>query len=95
MEQITKLRRTTSDTYEAAFYMMYGAEVESIRVRDMPTARTKKRGYNKEFVINLSNVEDWAYNTWRTGTAFCYLQGFIRERKRLKKIIRKSFSMRS
>ena len=85
----TKLRsRETTDTYEASFYLMFGAKIESVRKRNLPQTKADKKGYRLEWVINLNNVPDWAYENWKTGYAFCNICDFVRERKKLKKLIR-------
>ena len=85
----TKLRsRETTDTYEASFYLMFGAKIESVRKRNLPQSKADKKGYRLEWVISVNNIPDWAYECWKTGYTFGNIQEFVRERKKLKKLIK-------
>lgn len=90
MDTLITTELKTSDTYEASFYLMYGANIESIRQRPVSKNRARKRGYLIEYVVHLNDVPQWAINMWRTGQCYVNLQEFVITRKRLKRAMKRS-----
>jgi hypothetical protein len=86
----------TKNTYEAAFYILYGAVFEKVREVVLNGSKAKKKGYTREWTIYLSHVPDWAVDTWRTYNAFGNITQFVDVRRKLKKKIRRDlFTARS
>lgn len=80
--------KDTTDTYEAAFYMTYGAVVKEVRLRDIPASRKMRKGYTREFVISLTEIPDWLVNCWNSGYTYGDLHEFARCRTKLKRLMK-------
>lgn len=79
----------TTDTYRAAFYLMWGGRVTDVATRTLPANTASKKGYPVEWTIYMSNVPDWAVVMYDTGQIYGSLHDYIRARKKLKRTIKK------
>lgn len=78
----------TKDTYEATFYLMYGASLTDIQAHKIPENKAKKKGYRVEWILVLDNVPDWAKRAWNDGYVYGPLVEFSKMRDKLKKWIK-------
>jgi hypothetical protein len=81
-EPVKKLNRKTHNTYEASYYMMCGALVDTVEFR-------KGAGGETQWWIHLSNVSSHRVEDWNLGKANVDLRQFEASRMKLKKIVRK------
>lgn len=79
--------KKTSDSYEAAFYIMYGAQFEKLRTRYLSPKKAQYSGYIKQWTIYLSNVPDFAIRGWNEGITYGDIQKFKKARLKLKKLL--------
>lgn len=79
----------TKDTYEAAYYLMYGATIVEVEERKLKENKSFKKGYKTEYTFTLSNVPIWARRTFNTDYAYGNISEYIRSRKRLKRYLKK------
>ena len=85
---VKKVKVTTVDLNEATFYLMYGAILSGVKKKSVPENKREKRGYRLEYALVVDNIPNWAYDNWKTGYTFCNIQDFVRERKKLKRLIK-------
>lgn len=90
MNQIKTVK--TKDSYEASFYIMWGGSLVNVRSLVLNKKRADKRGYADQWTIELSNVPDWAIDTWRTRNAFGNITKLVDVRKKLKRDIKRELN---
>lgn len=78
----------THDTYEAAFYVLWGGRYTGVRELPLPEKRASKKGYPVMWTITVENVPQWAIDTWRTGLAHGNINEFVNIRCKLKKQVK-------
>lgn len=83
------MKTKTTDTYRAAFYLMWGGKVEYVKERLLSSQRAQRRGYPIEWTIYMTDVPSWAKTMYDTGQAYGSVHDFIRARKKLKRIVKK------
>ena len=81
----------TKDTYEVAFYMMYGGIIDKVSVRTLKPGKARKKGYIDQWIITVSNVPKWVIDTWKTEQAYGNITEFVNVRTKLKKNIKRDF----
>jgi len=79
----------TKNTYQAAFFIMFGASLIDIKVRKVQENKIEKKEYRRECVIYLNNVPRWAKEVWDSGYIYGDLVKFSQIREKLKKTMRK------
>lgn len=79
---------STKDSYEASYYLLYGAKFVKLRLQPLSEKRKRRRGYSKQWLIYLENVPRWAIEAWRSGFAYASVNEFASKRKRLKRMMR-------
>jgi len=82
----------TKDSYEATFYIMWGGRLENVRKLVLNKHTANKRGFIDQWTITVSNVADWAIDTWRTRNAFGNITKFVDVRKKLKRDIKRELA---
>jgi hypothetical protein len=65
---------------------MFGALLKSVSTRYLKGKR--KKGYRKEWIMEISNVPSWAYKAWDSGYIYGDLVKFSKIRDKLKKQIK-------
>lgn len=85
--------KRTKDTYEAAFYMLWGASFVNVSSHVLESKRAKKKGFARVWSIYLSNVPQWAVETWSTGEAYGNITKFVDVRTKLKKRIKRELGV--
>ena len=85
---ITKKSIRTKDTYECAYYLLYGASIVSVDVRRVRENKTLKKGYRQEFFFTIKNVPEWAIHTFKTDMAYGNIGDYIQARKRVKRYLK-------
>jgi hypothetical protein len=78
---------TTTDTYEATFYLYHHAEIISIKKRKVQDNKVKKKGYYIEAKITLGNVNEKDKKSWDDEKAYGNLVAFSHIRCKLKRLI--------
>jgi len=78
----------TRNTYEGAFYIMFGASLKEIRVRKVRENKIDKKGYRQECILTLDYVPKWAKDAWNSGYIYGDLVLFSKIREKLKKQMR-------
>lgn len=81
----------TKNTYEAAFYILYGGEFANVRSKVLNKKRSSRRGFVDEWTITVDKVPQWAIDTWRTEQAYGNITKFVDVRNKLKKEIKREF----
>lgn len=79
--------KTTKDSYEAAYYLMYGARVVKVAHKLLSTQQIKKKNFNQQYIITLENVPKWAIMGWNSGITYGPIHEFKKARIKLKKLI--------
>lgn len=79
--------RKTDNTYEAAFYLMFGAIVDNVRISRLNNAQAHKKMFRNMWIIELSNVPEDKVREWGFGTATANIRDYESARKKLKKLI--------
>ena len=77
----------TKDIYEAAYYLMYGAKLLDYEKKLLPPDKRKKKGISKLWIIELSNVPNFIYETWNSGYAYGNIREYAKMRMMLKKFM--------
>ncbi len=77
------------DTYEAAYYLMYGASIIGVEERKVKENKLAKKGYRVQYIFILDNVPEWAPMTFKTEYAYGNITDYISSRKRLKAYLRR------
>ena len=76
----------TTNSYEAAYYLMYGAILKKITVKKLAENKWDKRGYRKECTFEIVDIPEWAIELWENRTsAFGNIKEYIYWRRKLKK----------
>ena len=78
----------TTDTYEASYYLMNGATIETIRTRNVPSNKQEQKGLKTECILHLKDVPEWAYLGWNEGICYADIIKFSKMRIKLKKLIK-------
>lgn len=78
----------SSDTYQAAWLIMNGAEFISFEKREVKGHKGDKLGFHKKWVITLMNVSKDALKEWNNGYAEGRMRDFADARKKLKRQIK-------
>lgn len=81
--------KKTTNTYEAAFYMYYGAVVHKIEKRKLSENKRTKKGYRVQYTIYLQDVPAFALKGWSSGIVYGDIQEFARMRQKLKRLMYK------
>ena len=84
----------TKNTYEASFYLMYGATLKGVKIRKVAENKIKKKGYQREWILELDNIPSWAKRAWEDGYIYGDLVLFSKTRDKLKKTIKYSLTNR-
>lgn len=79
----------TKDTYEVAFYILWGGIFAKVRSLRLNKSKAKKKGYVDMWTITVDNVPIWAIETWRTGQAYGNISRYVVIRNKLKKMIKR------
>jgi hypothetical protein len=79
----------TKNTYEAAFYIMFGAFLKEIKIRKIAENKQIKKGYRRECILVIDNVQKWTKNAWENGYIYGDLVEFSRIREKIKKLMRR------
>ena len=82
----------TDDTYEVAFYLMFGGKLDKIEQRTLPKKKAEKKGYPVKWILTVVNVPKWVIDTWNTGQAYGNITSFVDVRNKLKKRIKRELS---
>ena len=80
-----RVKKTTKNTYEAAFYLMNGAEIEAIRSIPVPRSKRQKRGYYNQWITTLKNIDETLIQLFEQGKAQVNLQEFENARRNYKR----------
>lgn len=88
-------RREIVDSYEAAYYLMHGATVASVRTRSVGHHRRDRLGFRTMWIVTMENIPEPAVRLWREGTASGSLRSFADARKKLKKKVREFLEAKS
>ena len=78
----------TKDSYEAAYYMLWGATFQKVRTQQLYGKRREHKGFKEQWTIYLDNVPLWAVGAWRSGFGYGHIQSFVQKRKELKRLIK-------
>ena len=84
---MTKKTKTTKDSYEAAYYMMYGAQVSDVKMRTISKQQRAKKHFTREYIIKIQNIPFWCIMGWNYGITYAPIHEFKKQRKKLKKFI--------
>ena len=87
-----KTSRTTTNTYEAAYYLVKGAALESVKERQVPQNKRDKKGYRKEWSITLNRVPVEEVENWTLGQANCKVRELESRRKYIKNKAKKALT---
>ncbi len=79
--------KKTTDSYEASYYIMYGANVTQIKKRRISKNQQDKYGFRDQWIISLKNIPFWAILGWNSGITIGNIQEFKKARLKLKKMI--------
>jgi hypothetical protein len=79
--------KKTKDSYEAAYYMMYGAQVTGVKKRIISKGERLKKHYLHEWIITVEKIPHFAILGWNAGIVYGDIQQFKKMRLKLKKII--------
>lgn len=82
----------THDTYEAAFYIMYGGKFAKVRSRVLNCSQAKKKGYTHMWTIYVDKVPQWLFDIWHTYNAYGNITKFVDVRNKLKKEIKRELA---
>jgi len=74
----------TTNTYEASFYMLYGAVLNTITTRRAQERTYRRNGISTICVLHLNNVPLWCIEMWRREIIYADIAAFIKIRTRLK-----------
>lgn len=75
----------TTNIYEAAFYLLYGAAIEDVEARKAQEVIVKKKGTKTICVFTISRVPSWAVEMWRNGDVYGNITEYINARNKVKK----------
>lgn len=84
------MRKETNDTYEAAYYMLQGAHLESVRIRRLQTNKAERMGVRNVWLMTMEGVPTEAVETWRVGQATANVKDIASARYRLKRKVHKA-----
>lgn len=79
----------TTNTYEATYYIMQGAQFISAESYPVNKNSVNKTGYTMEWTICLINVSDEAVEKYKSGTAEVNINDFEYTRRKLKYAIKR------
>lgn len=82
--------KKTSDSYEASYYLMFGARVTKVRQKLISKHQRDKRGFSKQWIIYLEEIPTWAHLGWQHGITYGSIQSFKKARLNLKRLIANS-----
>lgn len=82
------MKTKVKDTYQASFYMLFGAEFVRVTKIQLSNKKITKLGWKYAYVIHLDNVNPWTVLAWHSGTAYCNIFDFTKKRLKLKKLIK-------
>jgi hypothetical protein len=89
-----KCRREVKDTYEAAYYLTKGAEIESVRTLTLSANRADRKGYKQQWIMQIKDVPVNSVGEWQSGKASSNVQELESARIRLKRWIKRSLEQR-
>lgn len=89
-----KCRREVKDTYEAAYYLTKGAELESVRTRTLSVNRAERKGYKQQWIMQLKDVPVNSVGEWQSGKASTNVQELESARIRLKRWVKRSLEVK-
>ena len=82
--------RETKNTYEAAYYLISGGEIEKVRARNLPQRIAGKKGFPKQWIVTIKNVPMYAVNLFQSGKAVASVDVLDNTRRRLKREIKRA-----
>lgn len=77
-----------TNSYEAAYYFMCGAEVVAVSTRRLPPKKLGKHGFNNQWIITMENIPAQCIRDWRDAMATGSLRQFADARLKLKRKIK-------
>ena len=80
---------TTKNTYEAAWYLLCGAQVIQVTLHRVAENKWEKKGYRREATITMDHVSESAREKWKSGDAHVRVWEFESARQRLKRLMRR------
>lgn len=79
---------TTTNTYQAAFYLSRGAYLSKVRVNPLNQRQTDKKGFKSQWVMTISGVSQLAIDEIMNGKAVMKIEEIAAYRRRLKENIK-------
>ena len=80
---------STTNTYEATFYLISGATLDSVSFSRTAENKRQKLGYAITYRLYLTNVKEKCIKQWAESRAIVNVRQFADERKKLKRKIAK------
>jgi hypothetical protein len=87
------MRRVVKDTYEAAYYMVNGAQMDTVRSIPVPMNKQGRKGYRYQWIMHMQDVPLDCVNDWQSGKATCGVQSLENARRNLKRQVKRSLGL--
>lgn len=79
------MNKKTKNTYEAAFYLLYGASLDFVVRRPLGENTKRKKGYAYQYTFHLKDVPLFALRGWTNDVCYGDIKQFERARRKLKR----------
>lgn len=76
-----------TDTYEVAYYAMYGGKITGVQARHVRENKRDKKAYPVQWIVAMENVPQKAIDNWHSDMATVEVHRYMAVRKKIKRII--------
>ena len=78
------------NNYEAAYYLIHGAQVESFEIRSVARNAQEKLSRGHQWIFTLTNIPEFCVRRWRDHKAFANVSEIEAKRNYLKLKVKKT-----
>jgi hypothetical protein len=83
---------TTTDTYEAAWYLYHHAIIDKITKKRLQDHKANKRGYRFQFTFYITGIRTKDFNSFKNAKAYANVIGYKLARLKLKRLMRRDYA---
>lgn len=83
------LRRKIEDTYEAAYYLTFGAHITGAYVRRVARNKITKKGFSNQWIVEMDDIPETQVYIWKQGYPLANARELADARKKVKRAVKR------
>lgn len=88
------LSKKVDDTYEAAYYLLFGASITGGYIRKVALNRVDKVGFRDQWILLMEGIPESQYIIWREGYPLANVKDLMNARKKVKRSVKQCIYQR-